>query len=574
MSGLPLDFLFNALIFILFPLLGGVIMTRLRLPRMLGYILSGMALGALTKGTGADSFLSTVGDIGLILLLFAVGLETNIGKLRRFGRLLVGIGVSQMVLTTVVFFSLVIARGASALEAFIIAFAFSLSSTALVSKIIQEKGEEDSLMGSLTIGMLILQDLMVIPFMILLVSLGSQAGIAQVVLEIVVTSAKTLAILAFMYVVGQKLAPFVFSKTANLSKELLNLLTLFVVILSVFVFSYLGLSSAIAAFAAGVIIGGTMQHYQIFSQMRPLRDLFTILFFVVMGATLDVSELVAHLPSTLLFVLVAMTIKFVIVDAIFTYFKFHSKTAFSGALMLSQIGEFAFVVLRQAQQGGVLSNDMYYFAITSTLLTITISPILIDRKDAIYATIRKLIRSRLPAVHHYITYRLDSHPAHIDVLKLKGHVVICGYGRVGSYIGRALTMAHIPFIAIDYNSRIVEEHKKKGVNIIYGDPSDIDILDFAETEHALMLVSAVPDQFSQEMIVLNAKVLNPKIMILSRVAVEAYRQRIKDLGAEIVVQPEFEAALSIVKKVLIGFNIPKKDIVGKVKRLKIEHGMA
>lgn len=573
MSELPLDFLFNLILFILFPFLGGMVMTKLRLPRMLGYIFSGMVLGVLTKGTG-DQFLSNIAQTGLILLLFTIGLETNINKLRRFGKLLIAVSVSQMVLTTMVFFSLILLRGSTLIEAFVVAFAFSLSSTALVSKIIQEKGEEDSLMGSLTLGILILQDLLVIPFMIFLSSLGRATTGLDIVIDILITSGKTVFILAVMYFVGQKFAPFVFSKTARVSKELLNLLTVLTVVSAVFVFSYLGLSPAIAAFAAGVIIGGTMEHYQIFSQMRPMRDLFTILFFVVMGATLDVGQLLAHLPGTILFVLVAMICKFLIVDAIFTYFRFHSKTAFSGALLLSQIGEFAFVVLKQGHEGGIISNDIYYFAIASTLVTITISPILIERKDYMYARIRKFIRARLPGLDHYIAHRIDSEPAHIDVLQLKDHVVICGYGRVGSYIGRALTLAQVPFIAIDYNSRIVEEQKKKGINIIYGDPSDIDILDFAETEHANMLVSAVPDQFSQEMIVLNAKILNPKITILSRIAVDEYRQRIKDLGAEVVVQPEFEAALSIVKKVLVGFNIPKKDIVGKVKRLKIEHGMA
>lgn len=573
MSGLPLDFLFNAVIFILFPLLGGAIMTKLRLPRMLGYILSGMALGILTTGEG-DTFLAGAGQIGLILLLFTIGLETNINKLRRFGKLLVSVGLLQMFVTTLVFFSLVLLLGTTILEAFIVAFAFSLSSTALVSKIIQEKGEEDSLMGNMTLGLLVLQDLMVIPFMIFLTSVGTATSGLDIIKDIFITTGKTALILLAMYLVGQKFAPYVFSKTAHLSRELLNLLTILTVVSAVFLFSYLGLSPAIAAFAAGAIIGGTMEHYQIFSQMRPLRDLFTILFFVAMGATIDVSQFFAHLPVTFLFVTVAMVLKFIIVDAIFTYFKFHSKTAFSGALLLSQVGEFAFVVMRQAQTSGVLSNDIYYFGITATLITITISPILIERKDRIYARLRKFIKMRLPAVDHYIAHQVDSEPAHIDVLKLKNHVVICGYGRVGSYIGRALTMANVPFIAIDFNSRVVEEHKKKGVNIIYGDPSDIDILDFAEADYATMLVSAVPDQFSQEMIVLNAKILNPKIVILSRVAVDEYRQRIKDLGAEVVVQPEFEAALSIVKKVLVGFNIPKKDILGKVQRLKIEHGMA
>jgi len=573
MVGLPLDSLFNAILFIFFPFLGGVIMTKLKMPRMLGFIISGMVLGILTKGA-ATNFLAIVAQIGLMLLLFTIGLETNIGKMRRFGKLLVAIGLAQMVLTTAVFFVLVILLGASLLESFIVAFAFSLSSTALVSKIIQEKGEEDSLTGSMTLGILVLQDLMVIPFMIFLSSMSLKVTGIYVLSNVLMTSGKTIVVLAFMYFVGQKLAPYVYAKTASLSRELLNLLTILTVVSAVFIFTYLGLSPAIAAFATGTIIGGTMEHYQIFSQMRPLRDIFTILFFVVMGATIDVSQLLQKLPMTIVFVVIAMICKFFIIDLLFTYYKFHSKTAFSAGMYLTQIGEFAFVVLRQAQVGGLLNNDLYYFAITSTLVTITLSPILIDHKDKVYAMLRKYIKKYAPAFDHYVIHHIDSQPAHIDVLGLEKHVVICGYGRVGSYIGRALTLAHVPFVAIDINVRIVEEYKKKGVNIIYGDPSDIDILDFADADKANMLISAVPDLYSQEMIVLNAKILNPKIIVFSRVAIEEYRQRIKDLGAEIVVQPEFEAALSIVKKVLVGFNIPKKDIIGKVRRLKIEHGMA
>ena len=573
MSELPLDLLFNAILFVLFPLVGGALMTKLRLPRMVGYIISGMALGFLIKGDSAQ-FLSLFGQVGLILLLFTIGLETNLSMLKRFGKLLLSLGISQMILTALVFFAMISVLGMTVIEAFILAFAFSLSSTALVSKIIQEKGEENSLVGELTLGILLLQDLAVIPVMIFISSLGRATPGIGILFDILWVSGKAAVILSLVFLFGQKLAPYIFAKTAKISRELLNLLTILCVIVAVFAFTYLGLSPAIAAFIAGVVIGGTMQHYQIFSQMRPLRDIFTIMFFVVLGASIDITQLVTRLPSTLMFVTLAMTLKFVIVGALFTYFKFHSKTAFSAGLMLAQVGEFAFVVLQQAHLANIVSSDAYYFGITTTLTTIAISPVMMDHKDRLYHTIRKYIKTHFPAVDHYMSHRIDREPAHVDALNLCNHVVICGYGRVGSYIGRALTLAEIPFVAIDYNFCIVEENKKKGINIIYGDPSDIDLLDFADAEKATMLVAAVPDVFSQEMIVLNAKILNPKITILSRVAIDGQRQRIKDLGAEVVVQPEFEAALSIVKKVFAGFNIPRKDIVGKVQRLKLEHGMA
>ena len=267
-------------------------------------------------------------------------------------------------------------------------------------------------------------------------------------------------------------------------------------------FTALGLSPAIAAFVAGILIGGTLEHYQIFSQMRPLRDIFTILFFVYLGATINMGELLPVLPKALLFALLVIVSKLIITFMIFVYFRFHSKTAISSGIFLAQIGEFAFVVLHQSQGANLISQDTYLFGITSTLLTLAISPILMDHKNTLYLKLRGWTRAHTPSLEKFLMYRVDREPAHIDVLNIKNHVILCGYGRVGMYIGRALTMAQIPFIAIDYNYQRVEEQRKKGVNIIYGDPTDIDILDFAQAEYASALVSAVPDVFSQEMICL------------------------------------------------------------------------
>ncbi|OGK51705.1 hypothetical protein A3B02_01825 [Candidatus Roizmanbacteria bacterium RIFCSPLOWO2_01_FULL_42_14] len=229
--------------------------------------------------------------------------------------------------------------------------------------------------------------------------------------------------------------------------------------------------------------------------------------------------------------------------------------------------------MHQSRETGFISQETYVFAIASTLLTIVLSPILMDHKDMLYVKIRKFVSKKIPVLDTYLSYRVDREPAHIDALSIKDHVIICGYGRVGSYIGRALTLAKIPFIAIDYSYQTVDAERKKGTNVIYGDPTDVDILDFAQVEYATALISAVPDAFSQEMIILNGKILNPAITILTRVGVEQDQRRMKDLGAEIVIQPEFEAALSIIRKILTGYNVSKEDIVGKIKRLKLEHGM-
>jgi len=572
MSELSLPLIFNIIIFITLPFIGGILATKFRLPRMIGYILAGVILGIFIKGHSAE-FLPIFANVGLILLLFTVGLEMNVDNFKRFGKIVSVIGLLQIFISLGIFFVLNIIIGLAMVEAVIIAFAFALSSTAIVSKVIQDKGEENSLLGGVTLGILILQDIAVIPFMIVLSSLEKNAGPVALLIAIGSSLVRATITLGLIFIVAQKVIPYVFNRVASLGRELLNLLTILFIFIAVFIFSFLGLSPAIAAFVAGLLIGGTLQHYQIFSQIRPLRDIFTILFFVFLGATIDITQIMPHLPLALLFAVLIIAIKFVLISVIFIYFRFHSKTAFGSGILLAQVGEFAFIILHQSQISHLLSQESYLFGITVTLLTIAISPLLMDRRDKLYLSIRKIMKKQIPSLDAFVSQGVDRESAHVDVLSIKDHVILCGYGRVGGYIGRALTMANIPFIAIDYNYQIVEKERKRGTNIIYGDPTDIDILNFAQCETASAIISAVPDAFSQEMIVLNAKMLNTRIKVLSRVGLEKQQRRLKDLGAEVVIQPEFEAALSIIRNILLGYNLSKKDIVGKIKRLKLEHGM-
>jgi len=572
MSDIEIPLILNLVLFLTVPFLGGLVASRLKLPRMIGYIVAGMIFGVIIQGE-SSTFLPMFANFGLILLLFTVGLELNINTVRRFGRLVIYLGLFQVGISWVLLVGLLKMFGFDFAEAAIMGFAFSLSSTALVSKFIQERGEESSLIGGMTMGILILQDIVVIPFMILLESAGRSLSAVEILMDISFSFARAGGILVMIYILAQRVIPVLLGKIAVISRELLNLFTILVIFACIALFSYLGLSPAIAAFVSGILIGGTLEHYQIFSQMRPLRDIFTILFFVFLGATIDIAHILPLIPKTLIFVLAVMGIKFFVVALLFIYFRFHSKTAFSTGVLLSQVGEFAFIVMHQSRETGFISQETYVFAIASTLLTIVLSPILMDHKDMLYVKIRKFVSKKIPVLDTYLSYRVDREPAHIDALSIKDHVIICGYGRVGSYIGRALTLAKIPFIAIDYSYQTVDAERKKGTNVIYGDPTDVDILDFAQVEYATALISAVPDAFSQEMIILNGKILNPAITILTRVGVEQDQRRMKDLGAEIVIQPEFEAALSIIRKILTGYNVSKEDIVGKIKRLKLEHGM-
>ncbi len=573
MGDIEPHFLLQFLTFIFFPLAGGYVAHKLRLPSIVGYITGGMVLGFLGAHALSGEFLSQFASIGIIFLLFTVGLEVNLDALKRFGKFTIYGGLAQIVLTSLVVFLLSFLFQFDIKTSIILGLAFSLSSTAVVSKIIQEKGEESSLTGNLALGILVLQDLAAIPLIILVAAMGNNDGVGAFFKAFAFGSFRAVLVLVSIFFIGKKVVPFVFAKVTKISRELLNLFTIFFIFVAVYVFSLLGLSGGIAAFIAGVLVGQTLQHYHIFSQIRPLRDLFTVLFFVYLGITSHIGSILGNLPAILAFVVLLTIIKFLVIFIIFTKLKFHTRSSFSLGLMLTQVGEFAFVLLTQAMDARLLSEDTYHFAIATTLFTIAISPMLIQKRSKLYSGTKAFIKARLPDVDAYLTANIDRDISPIDVLELKDHVVLCGYGSVGKYIGRALMLSKIPYIAIDYNYHSVEHARRAGIDIIYGDCTDIDILDYAQVDTAAVLICAVPSKQAQEMILLNSKTLNRKLLLLTRVNDEDQQQRMKDLGAEVVIQPEFEASLAIIRKTFLSLNIPKEEIAGKIKRLKIEHGM-
>jgi len=574
MGEISLPILSYIVIFLIVPVLGGIVATRLKMPPIIGYIVGGMLLGTFL-GEMSSEFLSNFAGLGIIFLLFTVGLEMNITTLSRFGKFVVWGGFLQILVTTFFILILSLVFGFTFIESLILGVCFALSSTAVAVKLVQERGEENTLYGSLAVGMLIFQDMAAIPLLIIAGAVGTAAGgtPGQIAMSVGVALVKAVVVLVVLYVLGKKLVPLVFAKIGRLSREILNLFTVFFIFAVVYLFSYVGLSAAVAAFIAGALIAQTLEHYHIFSQIRPLRDLFAILFFVFLGASINVSSLFWQIPSIVIFTCILLIIKILVIAVLFIGFHFHSRTSFSLALSMAHVGEFAFLIVSQITGSGVMATSTYHFAVAVVLTSIIVSPLLFAQKDKLYTHIRRLIKKYLPAVDHYITYSCDQEPPHLDALSIKNHIIICGYGRVGSYIGRALTLSNIPFIAIDYNYHAVEKAKRQGVNILYGDPTHIDILDYAQCEEAKCIISCVAESYSQEAIVLNAKRLNPDIVIYSRVDYDRDLRRMKDLGAHLVIQPEFEAALSIIKKIFSSTNMEKDEIIGKVKRLKLEHGM-
>jgi CPA2 family monovalent cation:H+ antiporter-2 len=541
---------------------------------LIGYIIAGVIIGNAFTGLIPEDAINEFANIGIILLLFMVGLEINFERLLVFKKFIVIGGLLQVVLS--IFFITLVSPlfGFTLLQSFLVGIGLSSSSTILVAKIIQEKGEESSFIGEMATGILIFQDLAFIPFIIIFNSLnGGHLDAVSVGKDIFTSTLLSVAILSAMYYFGRKVVPVIFDQAARASRELLNLFIILFIAFICYISALLGVPVLLSAFIAGILVSQTTEHYHIFSQLRPMRDIMAIIFFVFIGTHINLAVTIPHALSILEFSFVILFIKFLIVIGVFFRFRFNSRITFFIAVLLFQIDEDAFILFSIAYAHKLFSFDQYIMLVASTMIGLILSPVLIANKERIYTWARSFSKKYLPAFEMFIRHRMDSDPTAIDALQLKNHIIICGYGRVGQHIGKALIHADIPFVAIDFNFNNIQKARKEGINAIYGDSTDRDILDYAEIESAAALISVVPDKFSQEAIILNAKKMNPKIVIISRVHTHLHQQRMIDLGADMVVEPELEASLSIIKRIFHLKNLSPDDRMKHLRHFRLEQGM-
>ncbi len=563
----------NVLLFLLVPFVFGYIFKRLHLPPIIGFILAGIVLGNFSHELATREIISNFASFGIILLMFTIGLEVNFEKIIPLKRYIVLGGLLQIFCTSILIALLSMLFHFASLQAMLIGLAFTSSSTSLIAKIIQERGEESSFVGELALGTLMFQDLAFIPLVIIFTTLTSQTtSVGYVITKVFWGIAEAGVILAIMVYGGKRLVPMLFDRVGRESVELLNLLIVIFIFFVGFVATSFHVPILIAVYVAGVLVSQTTEHHHIFSQIRPFRDLLATIFFIFIGTTIQVTNVVGLLPAIFLFSLLVILIKSFVLLGVFVYFRFNSRIAFTLALYLFQISESAFILLSLAYGNKIITSQEYLFLIATVLTTLTLTPFAINNKETLFTSIRSFLKKFAPPFATFIHTTLDTDRSPLDQLTIKNHVVICGYGRIGSHIGRALMLADVPFIAIDYNYHSVSKAKREGIPIIYGDPSDIDILDYAQLEHAVAVVIVVPDKYAQEAIILNAKRLNSRIYIISRVHKTEHQQRMRDLGAHIVVQPEVEASLSIIRKLFLIKKLSKEDIVKKLHHFKVTQG--
>jgi CPA2 family monovalent cation:H+ antiporter-2 len=307
----------------------------------------------------------------------------------------------------------------------------------------------------------------------------------------------------------------------------------------------------------------------VFAEVRPLRDIFATVFFVSLGMSISFSTMASLWRLFIGIAVVVILLKFIAVFLLSRFLGYHPKTSFLVGLGLIPMSEFGFILAKEGVSLGALSQQDFVLCLSLVVATIAFSSPFILHGQKVYYQLKHWLGDRIFLFGRKTGLNAEKN----EELPYKNHVVICGYGRVGKYIGRALEMAGIPLVVVDYNHTTVSKAKDKGIIVVYGDPADRDVLDRAQVDFAKAIIIAIPDRHTQELIIGHALTLNKNIQIICRTHHEEDQVYLKSLGVQIVVQPEFEAALSIIHRLMPEYGIAPENLSGKISRLKIEHGV-
>lgn len=565
-----LDFTFV----ILLGVVGGVAAKYFKQPAIIGYLLAGFA-GSLffPQLVKQKEAIDAIAQIGVALLVFTLGIEFNIHRVSKVVKVAVFGGLLQIILSILLYEALLVAFGIPAYPALFISAGFALSSTAVVVKLLSEKKMLTSLPGEIMVAWLLVQDLSVVPLLVFLPIFKNGIS-AESAANVGIPIALSIILIAFVVTIGRKITTHIVSKIAIFnSQELLLLFTLSLCLLIAGLTQFIGLSYALGAFLAGVMIADSREQHAMFSEIRPLRDLFATVFFVSLALLVPAQTILPFLPFAFLVSILVIFVKFIIVAVLTWMFGYHTKVSFLVGVALIQVGEFAFVLVSEGLRNEIITESMYALVLTVTIITILLTPFVFTQGLLWYELVRRQIKRTKPKLYGLIFSRGEIRHE-LEELPYRDHVVLLGYGRMGKYIGHALAAVTIPYVVVEFNHALVKKLQTEQVPVVYGDPTDFDILDFAQVDHARAIIIAIPDLNTQLSVIVNARKLNRDIMILSRVHFEADQKILKSVGANYLIHPEFAASLTAIEKMLSLFHRKKEDVATVVTKLKIEHGAA
>jgi CPA2 family monovalent cation:H+ antiporter-2 len=535
----------------------GLLAVRLRMPPLVGYLLAGVVVGPFTPGFVADTTLARqLAEIGVILLMFGVGIHFSVGDLLAVRRIAVPGAVVQIAVATVLGAAVARLWGWGWGSGIVFGLCLSVASTVVLLRAMTDRQMLDSVNGRIAVGWLVVEDLVTVIVLVLLPALAiplggsaadpAHAASGNVAGAIGTTLAKVALFVALMFLVGRRVVPWLLERVARVgSRELFTLAVLAVAIgIAVGAAALFGVSVALGAFFAGMVVNGSDLSHEAATEALPLQDAFSVLFFVAVGMLFDPSILIRDPLGVLSVVLIVMIGKSLGAFFIVLVFRYPVQTALTISASLAQIGEFSFILAALAVSLGLLPVEGQSLIVAGALLSITLNPAAFAASDRLGARIRR-------------------HPRLLDLLErpggattdlpviaeeaLRGHAILIGYGRVGRVIGEALTEARVPFVVIEQDREKVQSMREQKLPVFYGDASRPGVFEQAHPERAQVLVIATPDPFQARAIVKLARKNNPTLETVVRTHSDAERAWFERDGVGRAIVGEHELARTMAR---------------------------
>jgi len=550
----------NLLIILASSLVVIALFRRLRLPPVLGYLCVGLLVGpSAFDWVNESEHLPDVAELGVVFLLFSLGLEFSLSKMIALRQVVFRLGSQQVLISTALLGLLLMLLGMPVTPALLLGAGLSLSSTAIVTKELGSLGEVFSSHGQNAVGVLLFQDVVAVLLLTLIpVFAGSSEQAWYWALPL--TLGKTVVLFVGLLLASRWLLPRLFHEVAaSRSAELFVLLALVIVLLTAWLTHLLGLSPALGAFLAGMLLGESHYRHQIEADIRPFRDNLLGVFFVSIGMLIDLQLFLSHSLAILGLTVGLMVIKGIVVALLVKWRGSDSETAWRSGLALAQGGEFCFALMAQMQQNRMLPEGLGDLLLAATFCSMLLTPLLLRAAPRIAAAL----------------HRKPNQEAQIEEISalnadLNQHVLICGYGRVGQSIGRFMSNARQPYIALDNDPVRVQEATHGESDVHYGDSARGDLLTAVGLLRARLLVIAVDQSDVALRILKEARRLNAHVPILVRTRDDSQWAELKAAGATEVVPELLESSLMLASHALIMLGLPAHKVQEQVDQVRID----
>ncbi|MBS1851614.1 MAG: cation:proton antiporter [Acidobacteria bacterium] len=534
---------------------GGMVAWRLRQPIILGYVLAGVLIGPFTPGPTVTHIhtLELFAEVGVILLMFSVGLEFSLKELLRVKWVALIGGPMGILLSMGA--GVLIGRwmGWPTVQGVVIGSVISVASTMVLTRLLIDRGELNTEHGRVMVAITLVEDLAVVILIVLMPSFGSMDSERLLVLGKALGKAVLILVPAFL--IAAKIVPPILRVVARTrNRELFFGVVLAICLGTAGLTQAVGLSPALGAFVAGLMISESAYAQEALAHLFPLRDSFVSLFFVTMGLLVDPKALISNLPLLGVMIGLILVGKFVIWGAVVKTFRYSIWTAIIVGIGLTQIGEFSFILVQVAKTSGLVGADVYNATMAASLVTILVNAALVRYVPG------WISQARLQ--------RRAATQASLVPQDLRQHVILCGYGRVGSEVGTALETFGVPYLVIEVDPDIVETLRGRGISCLFGDATHERILEEAGLERASLVVLTMPEGDKNHVVVQRIRHLNSGVPILTRAHSSSNQEALLEAGASEVVQPELEASATMILRALGYLKLPSEQSLAYLERFR------